>query len=148
MAGIIASKLALGQVTKTFNSPIARTWALWSSFGAAHLYIAGCDAVELQGFGIGSVRLLSMYGNKVQETLKYIDPATHSYAYTIADSPGFPATGALGFIQLQELGKSETQITWKGFVDRVTPGAEDALKQQITTIYIDSIEKARRTLEK
>ncbi|KAK7227883.1 hypothetical protein V2G26_000053 [Clonostachys chloroleuca] len=100
---IIASKLALGQVTKTFNSPIARTWALWSSFGAAHFYIAGCDAVELHGFGVGSVRVLSMYGNK---------------------------------------------ITWRGFADRVVPGAEESLKLQLDALYNDSIEKARKALEK
>ncbi|RSL44971.1 hypothetical protein CEP54_014475 [Fusarium duplospermum] len=148
MAGLIKSKLLLGQVTRTFKSPISRTWALWSSFGAAHIYIAGCTAVELHGFGIGSTRVLTMHGNKVKETLKYINPATHSFAYSIAESPGFLATGALGLVQLHEPGKNDTQITWKGFADSVTPGAEGAMKGQLATLYNDSIDKARITLEK
>ncbi|KPM45255.1 hypothetical protein AK830_g1264 [Neonectria ditissima] len=143
----MASKLALGQVTRTFDSPIARTWALWSSFGAAHLYIAGCEAVELRGFGVGSVRVLTMHGNKIRETLNHVDPTAYSYGYTIAESPGFLATGAYGLVQLQELGKNETQITLRGFADSVTPGAEEPLKQQLTALYNDSIEKARKTLD-
>lgn len=82
------------------------------------------------------------------ETLKYIDPDTHSLAYSIADSPGFPATGALGLIQLQKMGQDETEITWKGFADSVTPGAEEGMKQQLAKLYNDSIDKARITLEK
>ena len=138
----------MGQVTRTFKSPISRTWALWSSFGAASLYIAGCTAVELHGFGVGSTRVLTIYGNKVHETLKYIDPNTHSFAYSIADSPELPATGALGLIQLQKMGQDETEMTWKGFADSVIPGAEEAMKQQLAKLYNDSIDKARITLEK
>ncbi|KAM6540409.1 hypothetical protein FALCPG4_002126 [Fusarium falciforme] len=148
MAGLIKSKFLLGQVTRTVKSPISRTWALWSSFGAAHLYIAGCTDVELHGFGIGSTRVLTIHGNKIHETLKYIDPNTHSFAYSIADSPGLPATGAFGWIQLQKMGQEETEITWKGFADSVTPGAEEAMKQQLAKLYNDSIDKAQITLEK
>ncbi|KAK7423844.1 hypothetical protein QQZ08_008888 [Neonectria magnoliae] len=147
MAGIISKKIPLGQVTRTFKSPIARTWALWSSFGAAHLYIAGCDAVELQGFGVGSVRVLSIYGGKVQETLAYVDPKVHTFGYSIANSPGLPVVNPFGQIQLRELGKSETQITWTGFADSVTPGAENSMKEQLAKLYNDSIDKARKTLE-
>lgn len=146
--GIIGSKLAIGQITRTFNSPITRTWALWSSFGAAQLYIAGCDAVQMRGFGVGSVRVLSMSGHEIQETLRYIDPATHTFAYSIADSTGFPATGSLGVVQLQELTKGKTQITWKGFADNVLPGTKESLKRQLEQLYDDSIKKARETLEK
>lgn len=80
--------------------------------------------------------------------MKYIDPNTHSLAYTIADSPGLPATGALGLIQLQKMGQDETEITWKGFADSVTSGAEEAMEQQLAKLYNDSIDKARITLEK
>ncbi|KAH7160974.1 hypothetical protein EDB81DRAFT_879311 [Dactylonectria macrodidyma] len=148
MKGLITSKILLGQATSTYRSPIARIWVLWSSFGAAHLYIAGCNAVEQQGSGVGSIRILNIHGNKIRETLQHIDPTIHSIAYSIADSPCFPATGALGLVQLRELGQNQTQITWKGYADSVVPGAEEPVKQQLATLYNDWIKKARINLEK
>lgn len=147
-SGLITSKILLGQATNTYRSPIARTWALWSSFGAAHLYIAGCNAVELHGFDVGSIRILTMHGGKIRETLQYMDPTIHSYAYSITDSSGFPATGALGLVQLREIGKNQTQITWIGYADSVVLGVEEPMEQQLATLYSYSMEKARITLEK
>ena len=42
--GVVGRRRALAQVSKTYKSPIDRTWAIWSSFGAAHLYIDGCTS--------------------------------------------------------------------------------------------------------
>lgn len=147
---MIGTRRALAQVSKTFNSPIDRTWAIWSSFGAAHLYVDGCTSARLEGFGVGATRALAFGGGgfEVRETLLYVDPASHTFAYTIHDTPGFPARGSLGVVSLLRRGDSQTDITWKGFAEEVDPGAEAGLSEQLVGLYNRSIEKARQTLEK
>lgn len=99
--GVFGRRRALAQVSKTFNSPIDRTWAIWSSFGAAHLYLEGCSLARLEGFGVGATRALAFGGGiEVRETLCYMDPGSHTFAYTIEDAPGFPARGSLGLVCL------------------------------------------------
>lgn len=147
--GVIGTRRALAQVSKTFNSPIGRTWAIWSSFGAAHLYIDGCSSARLEGYGVGATRVLAFGGGaEMRETLRYIDPGSHTFAYTIEDTPGLPARGSLGVVSLQRRGDQQTEITWKGFAEEVTPGAEAGLSEQLVKLYTSSIEKARQTLEK
>lgn len=145
---MIGTRRALAQVSKTFNSPIDRTWAIWSSFGAAHLYVDGCTSARLEGFGVGATRALALGGFEVHETLLYVDPASHTFAYTIHDTPGFPARGSLALVSLLRRGDSQTEITWKGFAEEVDPGAEAGLSEQLVGLYNRSIEKARQTLEK
>lgn len=148
-AGVVGRRRALAQVSRTFNAPIDRTWAIWSSFGAAHLYIDGCSSARLEGYGVGATRALAFGGGvEVRETLCYMDPGSHTFAYTIADAPGFPARGSLGLVSLQQLDDRQTEITWKGFAEEVTPGAEEGLSKQLIKLYNGSIEKARQTLEK
>lgn len=148
--GVIGTRRTLAQVSKTFNSPIDRTWAIWSSFGAAHLYVDGCTSARLEGFGVGATRALAFGGGgaEVRETLLYVDPASHTFAYTIHDTPGFPARGSLGVVSLLPRGDSQTEITWKGFAEEVDPGAEAGLSERLVGLYNRSIEKARQTLEK
>lgn len=147
--GVIGTRRALAQVSKTFNSPIDRAWAVWSSFGAAHLYIDGCSSARLDGYGVGATRVLAFGGGiEMRETLRYIDPGSHTFAYTIEDTPGLPAHGSLGVVSLQRRGEKQTDITWKGFAEEVTPGAEAGLSEQLVKLYTSSIEKARQTLEK
>lgn len=146
--GVIGTRRALAQVSKTFNSPIDRTWAIWSSFGAAQLYIDGCSSARLEGYGVGATRALAFGGcAEMRETLRYIDPGSHTFAYTIEDTPGLPARGSMGVVSLQRRGDQQTEITWKGFAEEVTPGAEAGLSEQLVKLYIGSIEKARQTLE-
>ena len=148
-AGVVGRRRALAQVSKTFNSPIDRTWAIWSSFGAAHLSIEGCSSSRLEGYGVGATRALAFGGAaEVRETLLYVDPASHTFAYTIHDTPGFPARGSLGVVSLLRRGDLQTEITWKGFAEEVDPGAEARLSERLVGLYNRSIEKARQTLEK
>ncbi|KAH8752968.1 hypothetical protein F5883DRAFT_690851 [Diaporthe sp. PMI_573] len=132
-----------------FSSPIDRTWAIWSSFGAAHLYIDGCSSARLEGYGVGATRTLAFGGGaEMRETLCYMDPGSHTFAYTIDDAPGLPARGSLGLVSLQRRGDGQTEITWKGFAEEVAPEAEAGLSEHLVKLYNSSIEKARQTLEK
>lgn len=92
--------------------------------------------------------LVAQGGIEVRETLCYMDPGSYTFAYTIENAPGFPARGSLGLVSLQRRGDPQTDITWKGFAEEVTPGAKGGLSEQLTKLYNSSIEKAQQTLEK
>jgi 8-hydroxy-5-deazaflavin:NADPH oxidoreductase len=103
-------------VTKTVAAPIDILWSEVSNFSNLSRWHPDVASAELldnaTGTQPGNIRLLTLRnGMQLKEKLLAIDPAQHSYSYTVLDGQ-LPLSAHSSTLTMTSLGSDTTQITW------------------------------------
>lgn len=102
------------EYTGTVNAPIGEVWALLSAFGSPKFWMPDCILTTVQGFGIGSKRIIAFGANPdvmIQETLNSVDIQRYSVRLHITrdDLPGIESYATFF---LKQTSRHKTEMTW------------------------------------
>lgn len=120
-------------------------WPEIARFDGVERWIAGVDACEIEGQGIGAVRTLTLGERTVRERLVDLDAGRYEIAYDILEPHGLPAADVRGYIRLTALPGGGTQIAWSSEA-RDFGVSPDTLGQRIEAFYSASIEGLKTLL--
>jgi carbon monoxide dehydrogenase subunit G len=123
-------------------APIDRVWALVGDPTRAADWIPGITNVDVRD----ARRICTFADGTVQhERIAGLDPATHSYSYTIESGP-LPLKSNRGRIELRPKGAGTT-LQWDAELEAADPAAEAGLVQMLDGMYKQVLEGLRPKLE-
>lgn len=112
------------KVVREIDQPIEKIWAVVSDFGNVGWGMPGVP-VTTEGKGVGMVRTMHIpNSDPVAEVLETLDPATHSFSYSIAKMP-MPMTDFVGWAKLEKISDTKTRVNW-GAKGQTTEGGNAA----------------------
>ncbi|KAM0287774.1 hypothetical protein ACHAQH_000306 [Verticillium albo-atrum] len=124
--------------SKTINIPIARVWAIVAAWGCESLWMPDCTSSSLEGFGIGSVRVLEFGefpGVGIRETLKAVDPSSHSLSFRIYRDD-YPDMENHAELKLRAVSETETEVQWTGQSTMTGEDMIKTLKARLDALYL------------
>jgi len=133
-------RVTLGQINRVVDVPVARLWAVVSTFGPEALYFPGCLQSELTGHGIGSLRHLHFDGFEVDERLDMVDLKNYTVSYTMLDPHPLPYEGAVGTVSLKPLGENKTEVTWVATADSVKEAEIEKTAEFVKLAYSGAVD--------
>lgn len=97
-------------VSRDYNVPAARVWALLADFGNIS-WAPGMDKVKVEGSGVGMVRRIDMGDFEVVEKLESLDHATMRFSYSIPQMP-MPVTDYRAGGHVVATGPDSCRVDW------------------------------------
>jgi len=137
--------MATVAVCDELDAPIERVWGCFADFGDLSAWAPGRSRVPVEGRGVGAVRTIEGDGGTpVRERLEAYDPAAHTFAYAMLESP-FPFTDYVATVRLCDLGDGRTSIAWSSTFEPRDVQTEQ-VAQMIEDIYRIFIARLKETL--
>jgi mxaD protein len=125
-------------VTKsaTVNAPVAKVWDAVKDFNSLntwHPAIASSQIVEGANNQVGAVRLLTLKGGgTIKEKLLGLDPAAHSFKYSILEGV-LPVSDYSSTISVKAGADGKSIVTWSGHFKRKNTGEHPAANEDDKT---------------
>lgn len=98
------------KVSRNYDVPAARVWALLADFGNIS-WAPGMDKVQVVGSGVGMVRRIDMGDFVVEEKLESLDHNAMRFSYTIPKMP-MPLTDYRAGGQVVATGANSCRVDW------------------------------------
>ncbi len=100
-------------LTSNVQAPAEKVWAVVGDFNAMPSYVEAVQNSYVEGFGIGSVRELTLAdGSILREKLENHSSDTMTYEYSIVDGP-LPIRKYYSSVIVTET-ESGCEVTWEG----------------------------------
>lgn len=135
------------RVTEELPVPAAKVWELVRDFGGAAKWLgAMVESLELEGWGVGAIRTITLPGGtRLHEQLRALDEDERSFSYAIVRESPLPATDYVARFELVETGPDSCRIEWGStFEPAGLPEAE--VLPLIEGIYRSGIASLRQAL--
>ncbi len=116
--------------TIRISVPVGRVWAMVAGFGAMEPWCPAIKVVELEGYGIGSIRTVYLEGIVSREQLLAIDPVKHTIVYSLLEPSPLPLRNIRSTMHLVGLESNLTDVVWFSEADETA----QATKVQIGTL--------------
>ena len=113
------------------SAPIGRIWAVVAGFGAMEPWCPAIKTMELEGHGIGSVRVAYLEGDIVsREQLLEVDADNYKIVYSLVPPSALPLQNIRSTMQLFAIEPNLTEVLWYSEADQV----EDAIRASIGAV--------------
>jgi hypothetical protein len=135
------------KVVREIDQPIEKIWALVSDFGNVGWAMPGVR-IDSEGAGVGMTRTMHIpNSDPVVETLETLDPANHSFSYSIPKMP-MPLSGFIGSARLEKISDTKTRVHW-GAEGQTTEGGDAAqLSAMFEGMYGQLVEALEKEVSK
>ncbi|MFA5629964.1 MAG: SRPBCC family protein [Porticoccaceae bacterium] len=101
-------------------APVGRVWAFVAGFGAMEPWCPAIKSMELEGHGIGSVRVAYLEGGIVsREQLLEVDTDNYRIVYSLMPPSALPLQNIRSTMQLFAIEPNLTEVLWYSEADPV-----------------------------
>jgi hypothetical protein len=133
--------MQLAHVIQDLDAPIDRLWKALGDFGAIDKLLAGVpgltiEKVTLKGQGVGQVRSLTFGGGQSQdEILTALDPAKHTFSYTLPYPNGLGVKDYNATVKMTALAPNRTRIDYDGHGEPTGAIPAEQVKAMLAGVY-------------
>ena len=128
--------------------PPARVWAIVSSFGALELWCPLINAVELEGVGIGSIRIAYLPGIVSREQLLEVDAGARKIIYSLLDSAAVALRNIRSTMQVVADGPDGSEVTWFSEADAAPDLVKIQAGEMVGAFYRNCLESLKQLMER
>lgn len=128
-------------------APVGRVWAITASFGAMEPWAPAIRKMELEGHGIGSVRVAYLEGLVSREQLLEVDAANHKIVYALVPPSALPLQNIRSTMQLFPVGASETDVLWYSEADEAPDDVRNAVGAVVGGFYRECLQGLKALTE-
>ena len=100
------------QVSEELDAPVDVVWSYIGDFGGLARWHPGVRSCEVQGSGIGALRVVGLDGWHAVERLTVYDPAARTLGYEMVDCGNPLLIGVRGLMQVTALSDTRCRIDW------------------------------------
>ena len=112
-------------------APVGRVWAIAAGFGAMEPWCPAIKRMELEGHGIGSVRVAYLEGGIVsREQLLEVDADNYRIVYSLVPPSALPLQNIRSTMQLFATEPNLTDVLWYSEADQV----EDDIRASVGAV--------------
>lgn len=116
-------------VSEELDAPVDVVWSYIGDFGGLARWHPGVRSCEVQGSGIGALRVVGLDGWHAVERLTVYDPARHVLGYEMIDCGRAVLIGVRGLMELSALPGNRCRIDWSSRLpDNPSPELEPLLQ--------------------
>jgi hypothetical protein len=130
------------------EAPVGRVWAMVGSFGAMEPWCPAIKAMELEGHGIGSVRIAHLEGMVSREQLLEVDSASYKIIYSLVEPGALPLHNIRSTMQLFAAGPNATDILWYSEADEIEAATKTMVGKVVGDFYQECLAGLKQLLEK
>ncbi len=104
------------ELRKEIDAPIDKAWPVFSNFGGFREWaMGGAGSIEVQGDGVGMVRLLDVEGmGTIGEQLKLLDNDARTIGYELVEGQPIGMAKYKATIAFEDLGGGRCRLNWEG----------------------------------
>lgn len=136
-------------VGRRIAAPVGRVWAIVEGFGALEVWVPAIKQMELEGHGVGSIRIAYLEGDHVsRERLLEVDAANHKLVYTLLPPSPLPLTNIRSTLQLNVIEPNLTEAVWYSQADRVPSDIATAVGAVVGGFYRENLAELNALTEK
>jgi hypothetical protein len=133
--------------TIRISVPVGRVWAMVAGFGAMEPWCPAIKAVELKGYGIGSIRTVYLEGIVSREQLLKIDPVKHTIVYSLLEPSPLPLRNISSTMQLVDLEANLTEVAWFSEADETALATKVQIGALVGGFYRECLGTLKAILE-
>jgi carbon monoxide dehydrogenase subunit G len=120
-------------------------WKVLADFGGLASWMPGVDSCEVQGEGIGAVRMVALGSALVKERLEAFDESARSLSYCIFEGP-IPLLNHLTTIVVNEGEHGGCSVNWSATFETPDGVPEDAIEGALSAAYSGALNALKEKL--
>ena len=130
-------------------APVGRVWAITSGFGAMEPWVPAIKKMELEGHGIGSVRIAYLEGGHVShEQLLEVDADNHKIVYSVMEPSPLPLRNIRSTMQLFAIEPNLTEVLWYSESDEAPEDVRTTIGTLVGAFYRENLVELKTLTEK
>lgn len=122
----------------------AALWELVRDFGGVKRWTPEITSCELEGSGVGAVRVVTMQGFTIRERLESLDEAARTLSYSIVEGP-LPLKDYLSTMRISDGAAGGSHLIWSSTFEAAGI-ADDQATRLVTSVYRQGIAAFRKVL--
>lgn len=129
-------------------APVGRVWAITSAFGAMEPWCPAVKKMELEGYGVGSVRIAYLEGGfESREQLLEVDADNYKIVYSLVQPNPLPLQNIRSTMQLFAVEPDQTDVLWYSEADDAPDDILASVAPVISEFYRENLEQLKALTE-